>query len=157
MLYCIDREWKGQSDRYMAVAFVNVILSSWSNISTVRASAVIVETGWNELGDWAGWFTVVRHVCEFPVMAESGKSKQNQHRNVSDQAILLIANGKWELASDENKSPSSQLSNGSDQNQQTETSHQCRCQAHSFITLIVKSISVYLLSWNEMMTILYSC
>ncbi len=62
-------------------------------------------------------------VCEFPVMAESGKGKQNEHKNVSDQGILLIANWKWELASDENKSPSSQLSNVSDQNQQTEVSH----------------------------------
>ncbi len=68
-------------------------------------------------------FTVVMPVCEFPVMAESGKSKQNQHRNVLDQGILLIANGKWELESDANKSPSSQLSNGSDQKQQTEISH----------------------------------
>lgn len=62
-------------------------------------------------------------VCELLAMAESGKSKQNQQRNVLDQGVLLIANGKWELASEEKKSPSSQLSNGSDQKQQTEILH----------------------------------
>lgn len=62
-------------------------------------------------------------VCELLAMAESGKSKQNQQRNVLDQGVLLIANGKWELASEEKKSPSSQLSNGCDQKQQTEISH----------------------------------
>lgn len=73
---------------------------------------------WETMQDGSLW-----SVCEFLVMAEAGNSKQNQHRNASDQRILLIANGKWELASDENKSPSSQLSNGSDQKQQTEISH----------------------------------